>query len=94
MQRPLMRIPILVFVVMLAAGKVWAQDPVKVAPKNFKVVLENDHVPAGVADGGKDDNIIYDFTNGVSASGFGHPECSAAATAIGEALPQTHPIGH
>jgi len=44
MQRPLMRIPILVFVVILAAGKVWAQDPVKVAPTNFKVVLENDHV--------------------------------------------------
>ena len=56
--------------------------------------LKLDHVPAGVADGGKDDNIIYDFVNGVSASGFGHPECSAAATAIGNALPQTHPIGH
>src|SRR5206468_2456972 len=41
--------------------------------------LRLDHVPAGVADNGKDDNIIYDFTNGVSASGFGHPECSAAA---------------
>jgi len=35
--------------------------------------LRLDHVPAGVADNGKDDNIIYDFTNGVSASGFGHP---------------------
>ncbi len=56
--------------------------------------LRLDHVPAGVADNGKDDNIIYDFTNGVSASGFGHPECSAAATAIGEALPESHPIGH
>src|SRR5713226_5300788 len=56
--------------------------------------LRLDHVPAGVADNGKDDNIIYDFTNGVSASGFGHPECSAAATAIGQALPTTHPIGH
>ncbi len=56
--------------------------------------LQLDHVPAGVADGGKDDNIIYDFTNGVSASGFGHPECSADATSIGKALPQTHPIGH
>jgi len=31
--------------------------------------LRLDHVPAGVADNGKDDNIIYDFTNGVSASG-------------------------
>src|SRR5205823_3811812 len=56
-----------------------------------------DHVPAGVADKKAstdpgDDNIIYDITNGVSASGFGHPECSAAATAIGKALPQTNPI--
>jgi len=56
--------------------------------------LQLDHVPAGVADGGKDDNIIYDITNGVSASGFGHPECSATATSIGKALPTTHPIGH
>ena len=56
--------------------------------------LRLDNVPAGVADGGKDDNIIYDVTNGVSASGFGHPECSATATSIGKALPQTHPIGH
>ena len=61
--------------------------------------LRLDHVPAGVADKATstdpgDDNIIYDFTNGVSASGFGHPECSAAATSIGKALPQTHPIGH
>src|SRR5947209_17192438 len=52
-----------------------------------------DHVPAGVADKKAstdpgDDNIIYDITNGVSASGFGHPECSAAATAIGKALPR------
>ena len=57
--------------------------------------LQLDYVPAGVADGGKDDNIIYDFdANGVSASGFGHPKCSDAATAIGNALPTTHPIGH
>src|SRR5207245_11008126 len=56
--------------------------------------LQLDHVPAGVADGGKADNIINDFQNGVSTSGFGHPECSAAATQIGEALPTTPPIGH
>jgi len=56
--------------------------------------LHLDHVPAGVSDGGKDDNIIYDFTNGVSPSGFGHPECTAATTAIGQALPTTHPVGH
>ena len=52
-----------------------------------------DFVPAGVADGGADDNIVYDLDgNGVSAGGFGHPECSAASTAIGEALPTTNPI--
>src|SRR3989441_11687607 len=56
--------------------------------------LQLDHVPAGVADVGKDDNIIYDMPNGISASGFGHPECSALATSIGKALPQTHPIGN
>src|SRR5213083_1567133 len=57
--------------------------------------LNLDFVPAGVADGGKDDNIIYDIdVNGVSASGFGHPKCSAEATTIGEGLPQTNPISH
>lgn len=59
-----------------------------------------DYVPKGVADGGTDDNIIYDITQsadteaGKSASGFGHAQCSAAATAIGQALPLTYPIGH
>lgn len=53
-----------------------------------------DFVPAGVADDGADDNIIYDFDeNGVSASGFGHPTCNDATTSIGEALPETNPIG-
>jgi uncharacterized protein GlcG (DUF336 family) len=45
------------------------------------------HVPAGVAPGGTD-NIIYDQNDG-----FAHPECSPAATAIGNDLPATHPIG-
>ena len=49
-------------------------------------------VPGGVAVDDTD-NIIYDIVDGVSASGFGHPECSDAATSIGEALPQTQPIG-
>jgi uncharacterized protein GlcG (DUF336 family) len=52
-----------------------------------------DFVPAGVADGGADDNIIYDIADGVSAGGFGHPECSALATTIGRGLPTTYPIG-
>ncbi len=56
-----------------------------------------DYVPGGVSATG-DDNIIYDITQDpfghmVSASGFGHPECAATSTAIGTALPETHPIG-
>jgi len=65
--------------------------------------LKLDHVPAGVADGGKDDNIIYDIdASGKSASGFGHPVCDnppapASPTSmqnIGVNLPQTFPIGN
>lgn len=52
-----------------------------------------DFVPAGVADDGADDNIIYDIDeNGASAGGFGHPTCNDATTSIGEALPKTNPI--
>lgn len=36
--------------------------------------LKLDNVPAGVGPNG-DDGIIYDITNGVSASGYGHPMC-------------------
>jgi uncharacterized protein GlcG (DUF336 family) len=62
----------------------------------MRYYLGLDHVPAGVADNGKDDNIIYDYASGVSASGFGHPECSADATKIGKELPlaANFPIGH
>ncbi|MBI1259030.1 MAG: heme-binding protein [Chloroflexi bacterium] len=55
--------------------------------------LKLDNVPAGVS-GTKDDNIVYDIdADGVSASGWGHPECSADATSIGTDLPTTHPLG-
>jgi uncharacterized protein GlcG (DUF336 family) len=61
--------------------------------------LNLDRVPGGVAAGGTD-NIIHDYSpnlngNPVSSSlgGFGHPACSAPATAIANALPATHPIG-
>ena len=54
-----------------------------------------DYVPAGVSATG-DDNIIYDIStsnkgHAASAGGFGHPECSPAATGIGTDLPGTHP---
>jgi uncharacterized protein GlcG (DUF336 family) len=54
-----------------------------------------DHVPAGVSDPPAFDNIIYDIApDGTSPSGFGHPTCSEAATAISKALPTDFPIGH
>jgi uncharacterized protein GlcG (DUF336 family) len=53
-----------------------------------------DYVPAGVSgDPTRPDNIVYDIVNpagfpiGVSTSGWGHPACSAAATAIAAGLP-------
>jgi uncharacterized protein GlcG (DUF336 family) len=53
-----------------------------------------DYLPAGVSgDASRPDNIVYDITNapglgiGVSAGGWGHPVCSAAATAIAATLP-------
>lgn len=49
--------------------------------------LGMDHVPAGVS-GNNDDNIVYDIVGGVSAGGWGHPECSAAATAIAQGFPK------
>jgi uncharacterized protein GlcG (DUF336 family) len=56
-----------------------------------------DYVPAGVSgDATRPDNIVYDIVNptgfpiGVSAKGWGHPACSAAATAIAAMLPVTH----
>jgi uncharacterized protein GlcG (DUF336 family) len=59
--------------------------------------LNLDNVPAGVADGGADDNIIY--TVG-SIDGFEHPTCinpfpgtEGDATTIAPNLPTTDPIG-
>ena len=56
--------------------------------------LDLDSVPGGVSgDATRPDNIVYDITPqtgqmpGVSAGGWGHPGCSAAATAIAAGLP-------
>ena len=57
-----------------------------------------DNIPGGVSGTG-DDNIVLDLTfskvlgHTVSLSGWGHPECSKAATDIANELPTTHPIG-
>jgi len=54
--------------------------------------LNLDNVPAGVSPT-KDDNIVNDITDGVSADGWGHPETTEKATEIAKELPKTHPIG-
>jgi uncharacterized protein GlcG (DUF336 family) len=58
--------------------------------------LNLDYVPAGVSgDAARKDNIVYDITPqpgqmpGISASGWGHPVCAAAATTIAASLPPT-----
>lgn len=56
--------------------------------------LTLDYVPGGVDPVSATDNIVYDLQgDGTSPSGWGHPECSTAATTIGDALPTSHPIG-
>jgi uncharacterized protein GlcG (DUF336 family) len=63
-----------------------------------RFALNLDNVPAGVSPTG-DDNIIHDVTvdaatgHTVSAGGFGHPQCDAAATGIAEDLPDAYPVG-
>ena len=57
-----------------------------------------DNIPGGVSGTG-DDNIVLDLTFSkvlghiVSPGGWGHPECSKAATDIAKELPNTHPVG-
>ncbi len=83
----------------LASGALGVSGDASCADHNiaWKVrhALGLDYVPGGVSPTG-DDNIIYDITAGTkqSLSGFGHPECSDAATTISEALPTSHPIAH
>lgn len=55
--------------------------------------LRLDNVPTGVRPRPQGDNIIFDIRNGVSASGYGHPECTPSATEVAEQLPYTHPLG-
>jgi uncharacterized protein GlcG (DUF336 family) len=51
-----------------------------------------DFVPAGVGEANTD-NIIHDIAGGVSAGGFGHPECGATSTTTANNLTDTHPTG-
>lgn len=50
-----------------------------------------DYVPGGVSPT-KDDNMVIDFENGKSASGWGHAATTTDATKIVNALPASHPI--
>jgi uncharacterized protein GlcG (DUF336 family) len=53
-----------------------------------------DAVPMGVAPG-PSDNLIFDIQNGVSVSGFGHPDCKGGKPSkdIIEKLNQSLPVG-
>ena len=53
-----------------------------------------DAVPMGVAPG-PSDNLIFDIQNGVSSSGFGHPDCKGGkpSKSIIEQLNQKIPVG-
>ena len=53
--------------------------------------LNLDHLPGGVSPTG-DDNIVNDIQNGVSASGWGHPDCAPEATKIAKDLVKTHAV--
>jgi hypothetical protein len=50
-----------------------------------------DFVPAGVSPT-KDDNMVVDFQNGSSPSGWGHAATTPEATKLVDELPKTHPI--
>jgi uncharacterized protein GlcG (DUF336 family) len=59
-----------------------------------RATLKLDYVPGGVSgDATRPDNVVYDITSqagqmpGLSASGWGHPACSVAATGIAGSLP-------
>lgn len=53
--------------------------------------LALDFVPAGVAPT-KNDNIIFDISNGKSGGGFGHPTCGAKDKEIAQSLPTTQTV--
>jgi uncharacterized protein GlcG (DUF336 family) len=61
--------------------------------------LNLDNVPGGINPESGDDNIVYDTEvdpatgHTTSPSGWGHPDCSAEATTIGNDLPIDFPIG-
>jgi len=53
--------------------------------------LKLDFVPAGISPD-KNDNIVYDITDGKSSGGWGHPACSPDTVTIAENFSKTHPV--
>lgn len=52
-----------------------------------------DNIPGGVNPLNGTDNLIFDITNGVSASGFGTVPCDPAGTQLVVDLPTNFPVG-
>ncbi|MBA3685084.1 MAG: heme-binding protein [Planctomycetes bacterium] len=50
-----------------------------------------DHIPGGVSPTG-DDNMVVEYADGKSASGWGHPAATPAATEIVKGLPTAVPV--
>ncbi len=57
----------------------------------LRKALGLDYVPSGVS-AKKDNNMVVDFVDGKSASGWGHAATTPDATRIVNDLPKTHPI--
>ena len=57
----------------------------------LRAALKLDFIPGGISSDG-DDNIVNDITNGVSKSGWGHPECTPESKEIAENFKTSHPI--
>lgn len=60
-------------------------------------VLNFDNVPAGVNKSSNnskgDDNIIYDISDGKSASAWGHPDCGMGEKGVSSDFSKTAPVG-
>lgn len=57
----------------------------------LRAALKLDFIPGGISSDG-DDNIVNDITDGVSKSGWGHPECTPESKEIAENFKTSHPI--
>ncbi len=57
----------------------------------LRTALKLDFIPGGISSDG-DDNIVNDIENGVSKSGWGHPECTPKSKEIAENFKTSHPI--